>query len=177
MKCLDIKFFRDLKISMSKLDPTSCMTEHILSSPMPVSTHLTGNEESLPFESLLNSIKTKFQISMYLSPVSPSPGAFPSKFFPLSKNISEHGPHGPVSPIDQKLSSSPSFASLVEDTPIFLSQISSVTKGLNGCSKIKICLNTKDDTFLTSALAFSSSENSIVLDSSKYQSQYECHAN
>ena len=62
---------------------------------------------------------------MYLSPVSPSPGAFPSKFFPLSKNISEHGPHGPVSPIDQKLSSSPSFASLVEDTPIFLSQISS----------------------------------------------------
>ena len=125
MKCLDIKFFRDLKISMSKLDPTSCMTEHIRSSPMPVSTHLTGNEESLPFESLLNSIKTKFQISMYLSPVSPSPGAFPSKFFPLSKNISEHGPHGPVSPIDQKLSSSPSFASLVEETPIFLSQISS----------------------------------------------------
>ena len=54
---------------------------------------------------------------------------------------------------------------------LFLSQISSVTKGIKGCNKIKICLNTKDDTFLTSALAFSSSEKSIVLDSSKYQSQ------
>ena len=36
---------------------------------------------------------------------------------------------------------------------MFLSQISSVTKGIKGCNKIKICLNTKDDTFLTSALA------------------------
>ena len=29
---------------------------------------------------------------------------------------------------------------------MFLSQISSVTKGIKGCSKTKICLNTKDET-------------------------------
>ena len=60
-----------------------------------------------------------------------------------------------ISPDNQFLTSNNHYHSL---SNLFLSHISSVTKGIKGCSKIKICLNTKDDTFLTSALAFSSSE-------------------
>ena len=50
-------------------------------------------------------MKTRFQISTNRSPSSfGEPGGPPAIFEPWSKNISEHGPQGPVAPIDQKLS-------------------------------------------------------------------------
>ena len=50
-------------------------------------------------------MKTRFQISTNRSPSSSGlPGGPPAMWSPWSKKISEHGPQGPVSPIDQKLS-------------------------------------------------------------------------
>src|SRR3989338_6121396 len=71
---------------------------------MPVSTEGFGKGVNWPSLLRLNCMKTKFHNSKSRSP---------SKFFlvtlpdPKSHKISEQGPQGPVSPIDQKLSFSP----------------------------------------------------------------------
>ena len=96
---------------------------------IPVSTHGAGSFESEPSRSRLNCMNTRFHTSRtfgsgtptgYPFTVSPSfapltqpsltrcaasRSVFPSSSYPIrSKWISEHGPHGPVSPISQKLS-------------------------------------------------------------------------
>ena len=74
------------------------------SKPMPVSTCFAGSGENVPSGFALNWMKTRFQISMQRAsplltsePLVSPPGV-------RSTWISEHGPHGPVSPIIQKLS-------------------------------------------------------------------------
>ena len=54
---------------------------------------------------------------------------------------------------------------------LFFNQISSVTKGINGCIKISISLKIQPETSLTSLIDDLSAEKRIVLDSSRYQSQ------
>ena len=96
---------------------------------IPVSTHGAGSLDSEPSRSRLNCMNTRFHTSRtfgsgtptgYPFTVSPSfapltqpsltrcaasRSVFPSSSYPIrSKWISEHGPHGPVSPISQKLS-------------------------------------------------------------------------
>ena len=90
-----------------------------------------GKDDKVPLSSLLNCIKTKFHISKNL-PQSHSTVHFfklgqftPS--FPKSYIISEHGPHGPVSPIDQKLSLSPNLYILFLLTFTLSSQIPSAS--------------------------------------------------
>ena len=77
------------------------------SRPAPVSMFLRGSSVSTPSASRLNCMKTRFQISTKRwSPPCLGPPSCPYDS-PLSKKISESGPHGPVSPMAQKLSSSP----------------------------------------------------------------------
>ena len=70
---------------------------------MPVSTCLEGNSSSEPSPRRLYWMKTRFQISI-TSGVPALTSSGPQPFCVRSKWISEHGPHGPVSPISQKLS-------------------------------------------------------------------------
>lgn len=70
---------------------------------MPVSMCWAGSGFSFPFVSRLNCMKTRFQISMTLGSSLLTMSAA-SRLPMRSKWISEHGPHGPVSPISQKLS-------------------------------------------------------------------------
>ena len=75
------------------------------SSPMPVSIDGRGRSTRVSGSCCSYCMKTRFHISMKRSPSSSGlPGGPPGMPSPWSKNISEHGPHGPVSPIDQKLS-------------------------------------------------------------------------
>ena len=71
---------------------------------MPVSTFLAGNGVNVPSGLALNCMNTRFQISMHRA--SPLFTRLPlvSPVGVRSTWISEHGPHGPVSPIIQKLS-------------------------------------------------------------------------
>ena len=76
---------------------------------MPVSMLGEGSRVMVPAASRLNCMNTRFQISRYRSHSQPTvhsgrPQPYPS---PRSMMISEHGPQGPVSPMDQKLSFSP----------------------------------------------------------------------
>ena len=94
--------------SVSYTDSRPCSTIAIRSSPEPVSTLANRSGSSSPDARCWYSMNTPaFQISMYRPAVSNSPpgwyaGPFPG---PVSKNTSVHGPHGPVSPAVQKLSS------------------------------------------------------------------------
>src|SRR6185503_8942756 len=74
------------------------------SKPMPVSTCFAGNGENVPSGFALNWMNTKFQISMHRE--SPLLTRLPcvSPLGVRSTCNSLHGPHGPVSPIIQKLS-------------------------------------------------------------------------
>ena len=70
-----------------------------------------GSGASLPSALRSNCMKTRFQISSQRSQSQATPSHFLPAFssaqgmsLPWKKWISEHGPHGPVSPIDQKLS-------------------------------------------------------------------------
>src|SRR5664280_3145758 len=80
------------------------MIEVTRSKPIPVSTCLAGNGENQPLGFALNWMKTRFQISMQrASPLfTKLPLVSPAGV--RSTWSSEHGPHGPVSPIIQKLS-------------------------------------------------------------------------
>src|SRR4030043_1876767 len=108
------------KMSESKFVLLCCKTAVILSSPIPVSMLGFGSGVSLPDSSLLNCMKTRFQSSKYLSQSHPAmqSGFLHPKSPPWSMMISEHGPHGPVSPICQKLSFAPSLAILSSGSPI-----------------------------------------------------------
>ena len=77
------------------------------SSPAPVSMFFLGSSVRAPSASRLYCMKTRFQISTKRS--SPPNFGPPSAPYaaPLSMKISESGPQGPVSPMAQKLSSSP----------------------------------------------------------------------
>ncbi len=109
-----------LKRSVSKLLSTPCITAETLSSPMPVSILGLGSRERLPSSSLSYCIKTRFHNSHHLSqshfPI-PHSDAPQLRSSPLSINISLQGPHGPVSPILQKLSFSPNLIILHEGMP------------------------------------------------------------
>src|SRR5678810_588704 len=76
------------------------------SKPIPVSTCLSGNDSSFPFFDRLNWMNTLFHISITVPVSSLFTNEWPSLFAfgRLSKCISVQGPHGPVSPISQKLS-------------------------------------------------------------------------
>ncbi len=81
---------------------------------MPVSIEGLGSGVILPLASRLNCMKTRFQISSQRSQSQAGPRqtrpAFSSahgRCSPWWKWTSEQGPHGPVSPIAQKLSFSP----------------------------------------------------------------------
>ncbi len=102
------------------------------SSPIPVSTEGLGSGCKWPCLSRLNCIKTKFQISTYLSPsASGVPGGPPATSGPWSKKISVQGPQGPVSPIDQKLSLSPQREKRCADTPMSFNQISAASSSFS----------------------------------------------
>ena len=103
-----------LKMSMSKLVCTPCMTRAILSNPMPVSTFLCGNGSSLPPSLRSYWVNTRFHISTNRSQSQAGSHSFRPQptCSPWSKNISEHGPQGPFGPCvgafeGQKLSFSP----------------------------------------------------------------------
>ena len=74
------------------------------SNPMPVSTCRAGSSPNVPSGFALNWMKTWFQISMHSAVpwFTSSPRVSPDGV--RSTWISEQGPHGPVSPIIQKLS-------------------------------------------------------------------------
>src|SRR5208283_663658 len=104
-----------VKRSVSKLFLLPCKTAVILSSPMPVSILGLGRGVRVPNSSRLNCMNTRFQSSKYLSQSHPTPqSVFPHPTSsPWSMIISEQGPHGPVSPICQKLSFAPSLTILL----------------------------------------------------------------
>ncbi|OQC26079.1 MAG: hypothetical protein BWX71_01585 [Deltaproteobacteria bacterium ADurb.Bin072] len=97
------------------------------SRPIPVSMLGAGSGVRVPAESRLNCMNTRFQISRYRSQ-SHSPalhsGLPHPTVGPWSRMISEHGPQGPVSPMAQKLSLSPSLRMRSVLTPTCLFQIS-----------------------------------------------------
>ena len=74
------------------------------SKPMPVSTFFAGSGENVPSGFALNSMKTRFQISMHSGDPALTSDPAVSPFGVRSMCSSEHGPQGPVSPIIQKLS-------------------------------------------------------------------------
>ena len=95
------------KRSVSNTESSPCTTGRTRSRPIPVSMFLRGSSLRVPSASRLYCMKTRFQISTKRA----SPPCFgpPSSPYdaPRSMKISESGPQGPVSPIVQKLSSSP----------------------------------------------------------------------
>ncbi len=75
------------------------------SRPMPVSIEGLGRSTRSPGPRCSYCMKTRFQNSRNRSPSSSAlPGGPPATLSPWSRKISEQGPHGPVSPADQKLS-------------------------------------------------------------------------
>ena len=79
----------------------------------PIGTDGFGSGFISPLASRLNCMKTKFQISTYRPHSHGNVHSVWPSFEdagPISKNISLHRPHGPVSPIAQKLSFSPGIA-------------------------------------------------------------------
>ncbi len=93
-----------------KLERTPWQTAVMRSSPMPVSMLGRGRGTMLPFSSRSYCMNTRFQISRNRSQSHlPMPQLGPQLMSsPWSTWISEQGPQGPVSPMDQKLSFSPS---------------------------------------------------------------------
>ncbi len=91
--------------SVSKTLVCPCSTVVMRSSPMPVSIEGLGRGLRAPSDCWSNCMNTRFQISTKRSPSSSGdPGGPPAIAGPWSKKISEQGPQGPVSPMDQKLS-------------------------------------------------------------------------
>ncbi len=66
-----------------------------------------GSGVRTPFSSRSYCMKTRFQISMYRPEPVPSSQPISGRSGRRSTKISLHGPHGPVSPIAQKLSALP----------------------------------------------------------------------
>ncbi len=95
--------------SVSKLEYTPWHTAAMRSSPMPVSMEGLGSAVRVPSAAWSYCMNTRFQISRYRSQSHlPMPQSGPQVMCsPWSMRISEHGPQGPVSPMDQKLSFSP----------------------------------------------------------------------
>ena len=99
--------------SLTRADRTSaeyndglpCRTPRIRSRPAPVSTFRVGRSVSAPVSPRKYWVNTRFQISTKRCSASSfaGPPSGPCSG-PKSKKISEDGPHGPVSPISQKLS-------------------------------------------------------------------------
>src|SRR3989339_913090 len=91
------------------------------SSPMPVSMFFFGSGLRLPSDCRSNWVNTRFHISRYRSQLHPgAQSGFPQlSDGPMSINISEHGPQGPVGPIFQKFESSPSLMILDSGTIFF----------------------------------------------------------
>ncbi|MNE72649.1 hypothetical protein D3C80_1686080 [compost metagenome] len=99
---------------------------HKRSNPIPVSTCCAGNFSSEPSALRLNSMKTLFQISTtcgwsLFTKLFPETWAFSSAVL-KSTWISEQGPHGPWSPISQKLSFL--FPKMIRSSSINVFQIS-----------------------------------------------------
>ena len=87
------------------MDCTPCRMAVMRSSPMPVSIDGLGRSTRSPGPRCSYCMNTRFQNSRKRSPSwSALPGGPPATLSPWSRKISEHGPHGPVSPADQKLS-------------------------------------------------------------------------
>ena len=76
------------------------------SRPMPVSIEGLGRSTRSPGPRCSYCMNTRFQnLEEPVAVLRPAlPGGPPATLSPWSKKISEQGPHGPVSPIDQKLS-------------------------------------------------------------------------
>jgi len=93
--------------SVSKSVRTLCTTEARRSSPIPVSMFFFGSGTSVPSFCRSNWVKTRFQISRYLSQLHPTAqsGLPQENSGPWSYMISEQGPHGPWVPMNQKLAS------------------------------------------------------------------------
>ena len=70
----------------------------IRSNPIPVSTFFCASSVKLPSASLLNCIKTLFQISTYFPQWQDGPQFGEHFGLPISQNISVSGPQGPVCP-------------------------------------------------------------------------------
>ena len=116
-------------MSVSKLLSFPWQTAAILSRPMPVSMHGSGSGLILPVSSLKNCIKTRFHISRKRSQSHPTLQSWrlqPTSS-PWSMSISEHGPHGPVSPMAQKLSSSSRRTTLSGEMPVSLGHSSAAS--------------------------------------------------
>ena len=78
------------------------------SRPAPVSIDGLGSGVRLPSGAWSYCMNTRFQNSRKRSPAGSASGPPSGPYAgPLSMCSSEHGPHGPVSPICQKLSASP----------------------------------------------------------------------
>src|SRR3972149_1893977 len=88
-----------------------------------------GRGVRLPFASLLNCMNTRFHNSRNLSQSHPTlqSGLPHPTSAPWSTSISEQGPHGPVSPICQKLSFSSSLVILSFGIPVTSSQRASAS--------------------------------------------------
>ena len=102
------------------------------SRPAPVSIDGLGSGVRVPSGAWLNCMKTRFQNSMNRSPWGSFSGP-PSgpNAGPRSMCSSEHGPHGPVSPICQKLSLSPRRWMRFMGTPTCSCQICSASSSLS----------------------------------------------
>ncbi|KZC02996.1 hypothetical protein AU375_00709 [Methylobacterium radiotolerans] len=88
------------------------------SRPMPVSIDGRGSGFRTPGSSCSYCMNTRFQNSRKRSPSSSGePGGPPCSAGPWSMKISEQGPHGPVSPICQKLSEVPIRMILSSEKP------------------------------------------------------------
>ena len=70
----------------------------VRSTPIPVSTVFMASGRYVPFAVLLYCMKTSFQTSMYLPQLHPGLHSGPQGRRPVSMNISESGPQGPVWP-------------------------------------------------------------------------------
>ena len=126
-------FRTDWIVSTSKIELVPCIMQARRSSPSPVSILGCGRSVYDPSSSLLNWVNTRFQNSVYLSQSQPGlqSGLPHPCSSPLSKYISEQGPHGPPVPISQKLSSLPSLTIFSSGRPIMLCQRSNASSSFS----------------------------------------------
>ena len=88
------------------------------STPMPVSMFFMGSSSIEPSARSSYCMKTRFQYSRKRSVSSPGRSSSAPKPSPRSRYSSEQGPHGPVGPDCQKLSSRPSWTIRSSGIPI-----------------------------------------------------------
>jgi len=137
--------------SVSHTESTPCTSVRMRSKPAPVSIDGRGSRVREPSLAWLYCMKTRFQNSRNRSPAGSCSGP-PSgpNALPRSMWISEHGPHGPTSPICQKLSLSPSRWMRSIGTPTTSCQICSASSSLS-CTVIHNRSPSKPNTSVTSS--------------------------